>query len=157
MVWFRAGIVGTVLSGWLSDRWCNGDRFKPAILCGALNTASLLALLCAPDHILWLDATSLVVFGVSVGALICYLGGLMVVDLVPPAAAGAALGVVGIASYVGAGLQDVISGHLIAAGQRIIADRTLYDFRWAGGFWIAAAALSTFTTFLTWRSSRHLS
>ena len=37
----------------------------------------------------------------------------MAVDIAPRNASGAALGVVGIASYIGAGLQDVMSGVLI--------------------------------------------
>ncbi len=62
----------------------------------------------------------MVIFGVSIGVLICFLGGLMAVDLAPKQAAGAALGVVGVASYIGAGLQDIISGTLIEKGKNII-------------------------------------
>ena len=34
----------------------------------------------------------------------------MAVDIAPKNASGAALGVVGVASYVGAGIQDIMSG-----------------------------------------------
>ena len=44
----------------------------------------------------------MVLFGVAIGVLICYLGGLMAIDLVPRKATGAALGIVGLASYMGA-------------------------------------------------------
>ena len=43
----------------------------------------------------------------------------MAVDIAPRNASGAALGVVGIASYIGAGLQDVMSGVLIE-GQKTV-------------------------------------
>ncbi|WP_353135747.1 hypothetical protein [Pseudopedobacter sp.] len=62
----------------------------------------------------------MVIFGVSIGARICFLGGLMAVDLPPKQAGGAALGVVGVASYIGAGLQDIISGTLIEKGKSLV-------------------------------------
>ena len=80
----------------------------------------------------------MVLFGISIGVLICFLGGLMAVDIVPRKATGAALGVVGMASYVAAGIQDVVSGWLIdghatvlehldeATGQMVQV--TQYDF-----------------------------
>ena len=55
---------------------------------------------------------------------------------------GAALGVVGISSYVAASLQDVLSGFLIQAGGS--------DFTAAAIFWIAAAVLSTLLPVLCW-------
>lgn len=61
---------------------------------------------------------AMVLFGLGIGVLICFLGGLMAVDIAPRNASGAALGVVGIASYIGAGLQDVMSGILIEGQKR---------------------------------------
>ena len=55
----------------------------------------------------------MVLFGFSIGVLLCFLGGLMAVVIAPKNASGAALGVVGVASYVGAGIQDIMSGLLI--------------------------------------------
>lgn len=149
-----SGIVGTVLSGWFSDRWFAGERFQPAILIGALNAVSLLAFVLSPPGWHWLDLVAMIGFGLSIGALICYLGGLMAVDLVSPKAAGAALGVVGIASYLGAGLQDAVSGLLIDAFKRTTAADVVYDFRPVSAFWVAAAVLSTLVTFLTWLTVR---
>ena len=61
--------------------------------------------------------------------LICFFGGgLMAVDIVPRNATGAALGVVGMASYIAAGLQDVISGTLIE-NFKVVSDGVVtYDF-----------------------------
>ncbi len=135
------GIAGTVSSGWLSDRYFNADRAVPTILAGLLNLASLCLFLlgpaCAP-----LDIASMILFGVSIGALICYLGGLMAVDVAGKGAAGAALGIVGMASYAGAGSQDVISGYLIGSHKTAAGGTVVYDFLPVSLFWIAAAALS---------------
>lgn len=66
----------------------------------------------------------------------------MAVDIAPCNASGAALGVVGIASYIGAGLQDVMSGILIE-GQKDGANGVeVYDFTYINWFWIGAALLS---------------
>lgn len=54
------------------------------------------------------DTASMIIFGLAIGALICLLGGLMAVDIVSKKASGAALGVVGIASYVGAAILSVL-------------------------------------------------
>ena len=58
-------------------------------------------------------------------------------------ATGAALGIVGMASYVGAGLQDIVSGWLINSGKTVMDGVTTYDFDTAIIFWIAASALSS--------------
>ena len=77
---------------------------------GLTNTLALCLFLLVPGVHFWLDALAMVLFGIGIGVLICFLGGLMAVDIAPRNASGAALGVVGIASYIGAGLQDVMSG-----------------------------------------------
>ena len=82
----------------------------------------------------------MVLFGVSIGVLICFLGGLMAIDIVPREATGAALGIVGMASYIGAGLQDIISGSLIDAGKGI--ETASFDFQVVSLFWIGSSILS---------------
>lgn len=59
----------------------------------------------------------------------------MAVDIVPRKATGAALGVVGVASYCAAGIQDVASGWLIDAHITVAADGTkVYGLRPRGVF-----------------------
>ena len=154
------GILGTVLSGWVSDKLFRSDRYIPALIFGAMNTVALVLFLFGGDA-WWINITAMVLFGISIGVLICFLGGLMAVDIVPRKATGAALGVVGMASYVAAGVQDVVSGWLIdgnttviekldeATGQMVQA--TQYDFTSVALFWIIASAISFLLPVLNWK------
>ena len=154
------GIFGTVLSGWVSDRLFRSDRYIPALIFGAMNTIALVLFLFGGDA-WWINITAMVLFGISIGVLICFLGGLMAVDIVPRKATGAALGVVGMASYVAAGIQDVVSGWLIdgnstmiekldeATGQMVQA--TQYDFTSVALFWVIASTISFLLPVLNWK------
>ncbi|MBS0659301.1 MAG: MFS transporter [Verrucomicrobia bacterium] len=144
------GVAGTVLSGWLSDRVFAGDRFRPAVLMGCANALALAAFLYLPASWPWADHAALALFGVSIGALVCFLGGLMAVDQAPARAAGAALGVVGIASYLGAGTQDAVSGQLIDAFRTGQGASAVYDLRWVAAFWLTAAVGSILLTLAAW-------
>ena len=136
------GILGTVLSGWFSDKLFKGDRKIPALLFGILNSLAL-ALFLYGGNAMWVNVLSMVLFGIAIGVLICFLGGLMAVDIVPRKATGAALGVVGIASYIAAGIQDVASGWLIDRHITVAADGAKhYDFGPVALFWIAASVIS---------------
>lgn len=145
------GIFGTVLSGWFSDSLFKGDRRVPALIFGVVNTIALL-LFVYGGNALWVNVLAMSLFGVAMGVLICFLGGLMAVDIVPRRATGAALGIVGVASYIAAGLQDVISGWLIESNTTILADGSReYDFTLATMFWIAASVVSFLLPLLNWR------
>ena len=135
------GILGTVFSGWVSDKFFKSDRQMPALLFGMLNAAAL-GLFLYGGNALWVNILAMVLFGVAIGVLICFLGGLMAVDIVPRKATGAALGVVGVFSYVGAGIQDIVSGWLINSNISIVDGVKQYDFSKAAIFWIAAAVIS---------------
>ena len=136
------GILGTVLSGWFSDKLFKGDRKIPALLFGILNSLALTLFLYGGDA-MWVNVLSMILFGIAIGVLICFLGGLMAVDIVPRKATGAALGVVGIASYCAAGIQDVASGWLIDANITVTADGMKhYDFAPVAVFWITASIIS---------------
>ncbi len=74
--------------------------------------------------------------------LICFLGGLMAIDIVPRRATGAALGLVGIFSYVAAGIQDVASGILIDGHSTMVDGVRHYDFLPVCLFWLGASVLS---------------
>lgn len=148
------GIVGTVFSGWMSDKLFRGNRHYPALIFGVLNTVSLCLFLYS-DNSLFMNVLSMVLFGIAIGVLICFIGGLMAVDMVPRNSTGAALGIIGIASYVGAGLQDIVSGFLIENSK--IDDLVNgiavvhYDFTNASIFWVASSIVSFTLATLTWK------
>ena len=145
------GIFGTVLSGWFSDTLFKGDRRVPAFIFGVMNTVALLLFIYG-GNALWVNVLAMSLFGIAMGVLICFLGGLMAVDIVPRKATGAALGIVGIASYIAAGLQDVVSGWLIERGTTTLADGSReYDFTWATIFWITASIISFLLPLLNWK------
>ena len=148
------GIVGTAFSGLISDKIFGGRRNLPALIFGIFIIVGLCLFLLVPNGGYWLDAASMLIFGLGIGVLICFLGGLMAVDIAPSNASGAALGVVGIASYVGAALQDVMSGILIEGNKTIVGGKEVYDFTYINYFWIGAAVISTCLALLVWNAKR---
>lgn len=152
------GIIGTVFSGWLSDTAFKGNRYIPAVAAGALEVIALV-LFAFGGSAAWINIVAMVLFGIAIGVLICFLGGLMAVDIVPREASGAALGVVGVASYVAAGLQDIASGLLIDSHKTLTGivdgvEQYTYDFHYALWFWIVAAFLSVALVCVVWHKAK---
>ena len=147
------GVLGTVLAGWLSDRLFKGDRVKPAVLSGIISTSSLILFLFVGGGFL-LNVFYVSLFSLSVGVLYCIVAGLMAVDIVPRKATGAALGVVGISSYVAAGLQDVTSGLLIQCNMSVAGGTDTYDFGPVSWFWIIASVISFVLPALNWKKMK---
>ena len=138
-----ANLVGSVSSGWVSDRLFGARRNVPALIYGLLEVVSLLALYWIPPGNRLLDSVALAAFGLGMGGLLVYLGGLMAIDLVSRRAAGAAMGLVGLFSYLVAGVQDTLSGYLLDASKVVVNGTTTYSFRLVFAVWICALALST--------------
>ncbi len=148
------GIVGTVLAGWMSDVLFKGDRKMPAFVSGILLSISYIIFIYGGNEY-WVNVAAMVLFGIAIGVLIAFLGGLMAVDIVPRKASGAALGVVGIASYIAAGIQDVVSGWLIDSNITETVNELgevvkHYDFSSAAIFWIGASVVSFLLPILNW-------
>jgi OPA family sugar phosphate sensor protein UhpC-like MFS transporter len=146
-----AGIIGTVCAGWISDTLFKGDRKWPALAAGIMESVALVLFLYGGDG--WfVNVVSMVLFGIAIGVLISFIGGLMAVDLVPRKATGAALGIVGLASYAAAGLMNIISGWLID-GQAVpdpVTGELQYDFTYVSIFWVGAAVISFLLPILNW-------
>ncbi len=141
------GIIGTVVSGWLSDAVFRGDRKYPAFVSGILEAIAL-ALFLFGGPAKWVNILAMVLFGIAIGVLISFLGGLMAVDLVPRQATGAALGIVGMASYAAAGLQNVVTGLIL---DNNITEAGVHDYTYASWFWLGAAIISFLLPILNWR------
>ncbi len=144
-----AGIFGTFFSGMLSDRFFGGSRNLLALIFGIVYAAAAALFLLGPADA-FMDTLAMVLFGVALGVLMVYLGGLMAVDICSKEVSGTVLGVVGVASYIGAGTQDLISGFLINGGAEVVDGRTVYDFSAAAWFWIGSAVVSLMLATLVW-------
>ena len=145
-----SGVLGTVLAGWLSDSVFRGDRVKPAVLSGIIGTSSLILFLFVGGGFV-LNIFYVSLFSLATGVLYCIVAGLMAVDIVPRKATGAALGVVGISSYVAAGIQDIASGYLIQGFTESHGGADVYDFGPVSWFWVAAAVMSFVLPVLNWK------
>ena len=86
------------------------------------------------------------VFSLAIGVVYCTVAGLMALDIVPRKATGAALGMVGLARYAAAGIQNVVSGVMIGEND--------FDFTPVSFFWIIACLLSFLIPILSWRHLR---
>ena len=147
------GILGTVLAGWMSDRMFKGDRARPAVLSGIISTLSLILFLFVGGGFV-LNIFYVSLFSLSTGVLYCIVAGLMAVDIVPRKATGAALGVVGISSYVAAGFQDIVSGYLIQGFTVESVTGDIYDFGPVSWFWIIASVVSFVLPVLNWKKMK---
>ena len=151
-------IVGTVGAGWLSDSVFKGNRVKPALVSGFISLASL-ALFLLVDGDRWVMALFVSVFSLAVGVLYCIVSGLMAIDIVPRKATGAALGIVGISSYMTIGVQNIVSGQLIDrfATQSVrMVDGvsqtvTEYNFVPVAIFWLSAVVISFLLPVMNWK------
>ena len=102
------------------------------------------------------------VFSLAVGVLYCIVSGLMAIDIVPRKATGAALGIVGISSYMTIGIQNIISGVLIdkfAVQTPMIVDGqvqlvTEYDFVPVAIFWLSAVLVSFLLPVFNWKYAK---
>jgi len=139
------GIAGTVVSGWLSDKVFKGDRIKPVLLSGIICSLSFGLFLFGGGSYLFNIACAATFF-LCIGILFCIVAGLMALDIVPRKATGAATGIIGISSYVAAGIQDVASGFIIQSGVK----GDVYDFKAVSIFWLCVCLLSFIIPILGW-------
>ena len=146
LVFTFSGLLGTFISGFLADKFFKHSCRVPAFLSGVLNVMSLLLFFFGPSNTVFV-VFSLFLVGTAIGALVCYLGGMMAVEIAPKKASGAALGTVGLASYLATALNEVVSGQIIHV-EKLADGTTSYDFTLAIWVWVGAALLSAVVTAL---------
>lgn len=139
------GIAGTVLAGWLSDKVFRGNRFVPVLISGLLCLLSLGAFLFTAGGYS-LNIIYVSVFSLAIGVVYCTVAGLMALDIVPRKATGAALGVVGLASYAAAGVQNIVSGVMIGEND--------FNFAPVSVLWIVSCLLCFLIPLVSWKSLR---
>jgi OPA family sugar phosphate sensor protein UhpC-like MFS transporter len=149
------GALGSLSSGWISDRFFGARRTPATVVAGVLLVAAQFALYFGPPQSPWIDRIAMGTAGFAIGCLLVFLGGLTAMDICSKRAAGAALGVIGGFSYIGAGIQDWVSGTLIKAGKGVDgAGKVVYDFTRVKYFWIGASILSTILGATLWGSEK---
>jgi len=117
-----AGIPGTLLCGWISDRWFNGLRSPAAILYMVLVLIAILVYWFNPAGHPITDMIALVAIGFLIYGPVMLIG-LYALELVPKKAAGTAAGLTGLFGYLG--------GAVVA---NIMLGYTLDLYGWDGGF-----------------------
>ena len=146
-----AGIAGAIAYGFISDKWFNARRPPANLLFGVLEIAGLCLFFFGPNTMPVL-ITGMVLFGLGLTGLVTALGGLFAVDIAPKRVAGAAMGVIGIFSYIGAGIQEYVSGKLIQEGMTLVGDVRTYDFGPVIWFWVGASVLSMLFAASLWNT-----
>jgi len=144
-----AGILGCVAYGYISDKLFDARRPPANLLFGLMELVPLFVIFYGPNNNAVL-AAALVIYGFGLSGILASLGGLFAIDIAPKKVAGAAMGFIGIFSYVGAGMQDYISGKLIYDSEiRVVfsvGEYTptvfFYDYTVPIIFWVGASVVS---------------
>jgi OPA family sugar phosphate sensor protein UhpC-like MFS transporter len=151
MISTAAGIFGAIGYGFISDKLFNARRPPANLLFGLMELAGLGIIFYGPNTYPVLIA-GMILFGLGMTALVTSLGGLFATDICPKRVAGAAMGLIGVFSYLGAAIQEQISGALIDKGMRVVDGVRHYDFGPAVLFRIGASALSLTLATSLWRT-----
>jgi MFS transporter, OPA family, sugar phosphate sensor protein UhpC len=145
-----AGIAGCIAFGYLSDKVFNARRPPANLLFAILEIIALILIFFGPQNTPMLFF-AFILYGIGLNGLVTSLGGLFGVDIAPKRAAGAIMGFVGIFSYIGAGIQENVSGYLIQKGTTMVGDTRIYDFSEVIWFWLGASILSMLLAATLWR------
>jgi MFS transporter, OPA family, sugar phosphate sensor protein UhpC len=145
-----AGIAGCLLYGYVSDRFFVARRPPTNLVFALAELAGLYLIFFGATDSLTLTA-GFVLFGIGLNGLVTALGGLFAIDIAPKKVAGAAMGFIGVFSYIGAAVQENISGALIESGMQVAGDVRIYDFGPAITFWIGSSVVSMLLAATLWR------
>jgi OPA family sugar phosphate sensor protein UhpC-like MFS transporter len=145
-----AGIVGCLAFGFASDKLFAARRPPVNLIFALLEVAALAIIFFAPPGHPVLVTVAFAVYGFALNGLVTSLGGLFAVDISPKKAAGAAMGFIGVFSYLGAAFQERISGLLIEKGTTIVDGTRYYDFGSAVTFWIGSSVVSLILAVVLW-------
>jgi OPA family sugar phosphate sensor protein UhpC-like MFS transporter len=121
------------------------------LVCGVVEVLSLVVMFAIPPGHPLVLTVMLLVYGYAITGLITSLGGLFAIDIAPKKAAGAAMGFIGVFSYVGAAIQERISGLLIRQGTTIVNGVRHYDFHNTVAFWLGTSVVSLILATSLWR------
>lgn len=146
-----AGTVGALAFGFISDKWFGARRPPANLLFGVLELTGLCLFFFGPNTMPML-VLSMLLFGMGLTGLVTSLGGLFAVDIAPKRVAGAAMGVIGIFSYIGAAVQEHVSGSLIERGMQVTDGVRTYDFGPVIWFWIGSSVVSMLLAASLWRT-----
>ncbi|GAB3904212.1 glycerol-3-phosphate transporter [Mucilaginibacter boryungensis] len=143
--WFEiAGIPGTLLCGWISDKVFKGRRAPATIIYMLLIMVAVVGYWQSPSGNVWMTNASLISIGFLIYGPVMLIG-VQALDLVPKKAAGTAAGLTGLFGYLlGAVLANALLGVVIQ------------HISWSASFYllIAACFLSIFFTALTWNREK---
>jgi OPA family sugar phosphate sensor protein UhpC-like MFS transporter len=146
-----AGILGAVTFGFTSDKVFNARRPPTNVIFAVMEIVGLLMVFFGPPGKPVFMTVAFFIYGFGLTGLVTSLGGLFALDIAPKRAAGAAMGFIGVFSYIGAALQDQISGHLIEQGVTIIDGVRHYDFSTVIWFWVGSSIVSLVLATSLWR------
>lgn len=153
MVSTLAGIVGAVAFGFISDKLFDARRPPVNLIFAVLELVGLGLFFFGPTNVPSM-VVSMLLYGMGLTGLVTSLGGLFAVDIAPKRVAGAAMGVIGICSYIGAGIEEQVSGRLIQHGMTTVGGTHVYNFHSAIAFWIGASVVSMLLALCLWRVRR---
>jgi OPA family sugar phosphate sensor protein UhpC-like MFS transporter len=151
MISTLAGVAGAVAFGFISDKLFNARRPPANLLFAILELVGLVIIFFGPASTPVL-IIGMLLFGMGLTGLVTSLGGLFAVDIAPKRAAGAAMGVIGIFSYIGAAVQEQVSGMLINEHMTVIGGTRIYDFGPVIWFWLASSIVSMLLAASLWRA-----
>jgi OPA family sugar phosphate sensor protein UhpC-like MFS transporter len=146
-----AGILGALAFGFASDKIFNARRPPTNAIFAVMEIIGLLMVFFGPPGKPVFMTVAFFIYGFGLTGLVTSLGGLFALDIAPKRAAGAAMGFIGVFSYIGAALQDQISGHLIERGITMIDGVRHYDFSTVIWFWIGSSVVSFILATMLWR------
>jgi OPA family sugar phosphate sensor protein UhpC-like MFS transporter len=145
------GILGAIAFGFASDKLFKARRPPVNLIFGVVELAGLLMIFFGPPGSPAFMMIAFLLYGFGLTGLVTSLGGLFAIDIAPKKAAGAAMGFIGVFSYVAAATQERISGWLIQRGMVMVDGVRHYDFSTAIWFWIASSVVSLALTTTLWR------
>jgi OPA family sugar phosphate sensor protein UhpC-like MFS transporter len=146
-----AGIIGCVAFGYISDKFFSARRPPATLIFGIIEILALFVIFYSPPGSVLLLTIAFFIYGFTLSGLLAVLGGLFAIDISPKKAAGAAMGFIGIFSYIGAGLQDQISGFLIDKNSIAIEGVLTYNFNPVIMYWIGSSVVSMILAATLWR------
>lgn len=141
-----AGIPGTLLCGWLSDKVFKGKRSPAIIMYMFFVLIGLVVYWQNPPGRIWVDQLALAFIGFFIYGPVMLIG-LFAIDIVPKNAAGTSAGLTGLFGYLGG-----------AVFANIIMGMVLDKWHWDGGFivLISACIISILIAIPTWKHESNI-